>query len=83
MSNTDLKVGLLGGGSWGTTVASLTARNAAITLWASDENTVHEVNTNHTNEKYLPGARLSPRLIATADIKEAVAPMDVIIMGIP
>lgn len=83
MGNTDLKVGLLGGGSWGTTVASLTARNAAITLWARDEHTVREVNDKHTNEKYLPGAKLSPRLIATSDIKEAVAPMDVIIMGIP
>ena len=37
MVSTDLKVGLLGGGSWGTTVASLTARNAHITLWARDE----------------------------------------------
>jgi len=83
VGNTDLKVGLLGGGSWGTTVASLTARNAAITLWARDEHTVREVNDKHTNEKYLPGAKLSPRLIATSDIKEAVAPMDVIIMGIP
>lgn len=83
MGNTDLKVGLLGGGSWGTTVASLTARNAAITLWARDEGTVKEVNEKHTNEKYLPGAKLSPRLTATNDIKEAVAPMDVIVMGIP
>ena len=29
-----LKVGLLGGGSWGTTVASLVARNAPALLWA-------------------------------------------------
>lgn len=83
MGNTDLKVGLLGGGSWGTTVASLTARNASITLWARDQSTVDEVNQNHTNEKYLPGAKLSPRLIATNNIEAAVAPMDVIVMGIP
>ncbi len=83
MANTDLKVGLLGGGSWGTTVASLTARNASITLWARDKATVNEINGEHTNEKYLPGAKLSPRLVATNNIEEAVAPMDVIVMGIP
>ena len=79
MVSTDLKVGLLGGGSWGTTVASLTARNAHITLWARDELTVNEINQKHTNEKYLPGAKLSPSLIATNNIEEAVAPMDVIV----
>ena len=83
MVSTDLKVGLLGGGSWGTTVASLTARNAHITLWARDELTVNEINQKHTNEKYLPGAKLSPSLMATNNIEEAVAPMDVIVMGIP
>ncbi|MFN5819940.1 MAG: hypothetical protein ACK44Y_05840, partial [Novosphingobium sp.] len=33
----ELKVGLLGGGSWGTTVASLVARNAPTTLWARSQ----------------------------------------------
>ena len=28
------KVGILGGGSWGTTVAALVSRNAPVTLWA-------------------------------------------------
>ncbi len=31
-----LKVALLGGGSWGTTAASLTARNSPTTMWARD-----------------------------------------------
>ena len=78
-----LKVGLLGGGSWGTTVASLVARNAPIILWARDAATVEEINTRHSNEKYLPGVRLPKKLRATADIAEAVANVDVLIMGIP
>lgn len=79
----NLKVGLLGGGSWGTTVASLVARNAAITLWARDAGTVAEINGSHTNKKYLPDAGLPEALWATCDIEEAVAPMDVIVVGIP
>jgi glycerol-3-phosphate dehydrogenase (NAD(P)+) len=81
--STELKVGLLGGGSWGTTVASLVTRNASIKLWARDAAAVSEINEQHTNERYLPGARLPIKLIATNDIEEAVAPKDVIVMGIP
>jgi glycerol-3-phosphate dehydrogenase (NAD(P)+) len=80
---TNLKVGLLGGGSWGTTVASLVARNAPVTLWARNAETVAEINNKHTNETYLPGAILPERLYATNDIAEAVSSADVIIMGIP
>jgi glycerol-3-phosphate dehydrogenase (NAD(P)+) len=79
----NLKAALLGGGSWGTTVASLIARNAPVTLWARDEATVTEINTEHSNSKYLPGARLNSKLVATGSIEEAVASCDVLVMGIP
>ena len=78
----NLKSALLGGGSWGTTVASLIARNAPVTLWARDEATVTEINTKHSNSKYLPGARLNSRLVATSSIEEAVASCDVLVMGV-
>ena len=81
--STGLKVGLLGGGSWGTTVAALVARNASIKLWARDQATVLEINEQNSNARYLPGARLPAKLTATDAIEEAVAPMDVIVMGIP
>ena len=78
-----LKVGLLGGGSWGTTVASLVARNAPTTLWARNAQTVEEINTSHSNEKYLPGAILRRSLVATDSIGDCVANADVVVMGIP
>ena len=78
-----LNVGLLGGGSWGTTVASLTARNCPTKIWARDVATVHEINQHHRNEKYLPGADLTPSLKAFSSIKETVEDADVIVMGIP
>ncbi|MEM9778072.1 MAG: NAD(P)-binding domain-containing protein, partial [Chloroflexota bacterium] len=79
----NLKVGLLGGGSWGTTVASLTSRNADTTIWARNPDTVREINTHHTNEKYLPGAKLYQNLKAAETIKDTVKDADVIVMGIP
>jgi glycerol-3-phosphate dehydrogenase (NAD(P)+) len=78
-----LEVGLLGGGSWGTTVAALVSRNAPVTLWARNPDTVAEINGEHSNERYLPGATLPEELVATNDIAQAVSSSDVIIMGIP
>jgi len=78
-----LKVGLLGGGSWGTTVASLVARNTDVVLWARDESTVEEINQHHTNRKYLPDATLPANLRASSSIEEAVSGIDVLIMGVP
>ena len=79
----NLKAGLLGGGSWGTTVASLIARNAPVTIWARCADTVREINEDHRNSKYLPGATLNSKLVATGSIEEAVAGCDVLVMGVP
>ena len=78
-----LRIGLLGGGSWGTTVASLTARNSPTLMWARDAKSVEDINRHHRNEKYLPGATLNESLRATTSIKDAVKDADVIIMGVP
>jgi glycerol-3-phosphate dehydrogenase (NAD(P)+) len=78
-----LNVALLGGGSWGTTVASITSKNSHTTLWARNEETVREINEHHTNSKYLPGALLHRDLKATSSIEEAVRNADVLVMGIP
>lgn len=78
-----LKVGLLGGGSWGTTVAAVVSRNAPITLWARDAETVEGINRDHENRKYLPGIKLPSALGATQDMAEVVAGADVLIMGVP
>ncbi len=78
-----LQVGLVGGGSWGTTVASIVARNTSITMWARNEETVKEINKKHTNKKYLPDARLPKHLKASHDLKEVVGDADVLIMGVP
>ena len=78
-----LKIALLGGGSWGTAVASLTSRNNPTILWARDPQSVDDINTNHQNQKYLPDVLLHENLRATMSLETAVSQADVIIMGIP
>lgn len=78
-----IRAAILGGGSWGTTVASLVARNVPAILWARSQETVDDINNNHSNERYLPGCRLTQALRATSSIEEAVRGADVVIMGVP
>lgn len=78
-----LRTALIGGGSWGTTVASLTARNSPTVIWARDEHSVTDINLNHRNEKYLPGANLHESLRATTSLQEALQDADVVVMGVP
>ena len=37
------KIAVIGAGSWGTTVAALTSRNAPTTLWARSSDVAREV----------------------------------------
>ena len=79
----DLRVSVLGGGSWGPTIAQGLAARAPITLWARDPATVAEIARGRTNSRYLPGVTLSSRLRVTANISEAAASADVLVFGVP
>jgi len=78
-----IKVGVIGGGSWGTTVAHLAAHNAPTTLWARRPETCEDINRDHMNRAYLDGYQLHPDLRADADLAAVVGPSDVIVMGVP
>lgn len=78
-----MRVTVLGAGSWGTTVASLTSARNDTTLWARNDEVVLEINERHTNDRYLSGFHLSESLTATADLEKAVANADVLVVGVP
>jgi glycerol-3-phosphate dehydrogenase (NAD(P)+) len=78
-----MKVTVLGAGSWGTTVATIASRTNQTVLWARSEDTVTEINRDHTNNAYLSGFQLPTRLRATSDLEEAASTCDVLIVGVP
>lgn len=78
-----VQVTVLGSGSWGTTLASLTAGNTPTLLWARDPDTAAEITTERTNSRYLGDRQLSPKLDATADLEKAVSTADVLVVGVP
>lgn len=79
----NLKVSVLGAGSFGTTMAHVIARNAPTLIWCRRPETAEEINREHTNAAYLPDAPLAESLRATADLEEAVKSADVVVMGVP
>lgn len=78
-----VQVSVLGGGSWGTTVATLAAQNTPTLLWARDPRTAEEINTDHRNSRYLEDRPLTPSLRATSDLREAAEHADVLVVGVP
>jgi len=78
-----VRVAVLGAGSWGTTMASLVAPRHPTVLWARDAEVARAVNDDHVNPAYLPGFDLAPQLGATADLAEAVASADLLVVGVP
>jgi glycerol-3-phosphate dehydrogenase (NAD(P)+) len=68
------KIAVLGGGAWGTALATTVLRAGHdCALWARDGETVAAINSRHENPRYLPGIALDPALAATADLDAALA----------
>ena len=79
----EIRVAVVGAGSWGTTVASLAAANTPTVLWARRPELAEQIHTEHVNVDYLPSFRLPEALECTADLEQAVRPADVVVMGVP
>jgi len=77
------KISVLGGGSWGTTTASVISRQCNAVLWARDAQIVDEINQDHTNTRYLPDATLHPKLTATTALNVAVEHADAVLIAVP
>ncbi len=78
------RVGVLGAGSWGTTLADLLARKGhEVRLWAYEAEVVESINRRHVNELFLTGKSLDPRLVACSDPFEAVEGVPLILSAAP
>jgi glycerol-3-phosphate dehydrogenase (NAD(P)+) len=77
-------IGVLGAGSWGTTLANLLATAGHdVRLWAYEAEVVEAVNRDHQNPVFLPGRPLDPRLQATADPTVAIRSAECVLAVTP
>ena len=64
-----MRIGVIGGGAWGTALAQVAARGGQpVTLWAREAEVVSAINASHENSVFLRGVPLSDTIHATADL---------------
>jgi len=77
------RVGVIGGGAWGTALAQVCARKGLeVTVWAREPEVVAAINESHANPMFLPGVALDPAIRATA-APEGLAGADLILAVAP
>ena len=81
--STEIRVAVIGAGSWGTTVAALASVNTPTLLWARRPQLADQINAARVNPDYLPSFTLPDPLRATPSLEEAVCDADVVVMAVP
>lgn len=66
-----MKLGVIGGGAWGTALAQVAATGGRETLlWAMEAEVVDAINAGHENPLFLSGVALSKSIRATANLSD-------------
>lgn len=75
---------VLGEGAWGTAIATVLAHNGyKVKLWCHDPVVMRAIETDHTNERYLPGIALSSFIEPTTSLDDALSSSEFIFEAIP
>jgi len=78
-----MKIGVLGGGAWGTALAQVAAQGGApVILWAREPEVVAAINATHENPLFLAGVTLSPGVHATGSLGD-LASCDALLVVVP
>lgn len=78
------KVGVIGGGAFGTAMACVLRRGGNdVRLWAREAEVADAINREGTNPHFLAGVPLDRRIVATTDLAEAAEGRDFILMAVP
>lgn len=64
----NMRIGVIGGGAWGTALAQVAAAGGEILLWAREPEVVDGINRRHENGLFLPGILLDHAIKATDDL---------------
>jgi len=78
------KVTVFGAGAWGSTMAQvLSDAGNDVLLWGRSEEVISEINSAHTNEKYLDKHELPATISATTDLAQAFQYSQLYVLAIP
>ena len=78
------KIGVIGGGAFGTAMACVMRRSRhEIALWAREPEVAAAINKDSLNPLFLPGIRLAAGIVATNDLGRATAGADFLVLAPP
>lgn len=79
-----MKIGVLGGGSWGTTLAILLyEKGLSIKIWEFSDEQVAIINQKRENVRFLPGIFIPEEIEITSCLEDVVKEAEVIVIAIP
>jgi glycerol-3-phosphate dehydrogenase (NAD(P)+) len=83
-ANGDLKIAVLGGGSWGTALAVLLdERGQRVSVWEFFPERAEAMKKSRENKAMLPGIEIPESVSITSDMAEAVPGSDIVLLVVP
>ena len=81
----DIKeVSVIGAGGWGTTLANLAAQKTGkVKLWVRERVVFDQVIQFRENKEFLPGIKLSEKIVPVMSYEEALHKTDLVILAVP
>ena len=78
------KIGVIGGGSWGTALAILLSnKNHEVNIWIRNKKQLKDMTMFRENKKYLPNVMIPHKMNVTDDIHKAIHGKDLLVLAIP
>ena len=78
------KIGVIGAGAWGTTLANLLAEKGfGVDLWVREEEVYHQIKGERVNRVFLPNMELVHQLNPVRSYEEALGEKDLILLVVP
>ena len=79
-----MRIGIIGAGSFGTTLAKLWSdAGHKVTLWAREEEVVKSINEVHRNCLFYPEVELNENVIGTSELTECLTRRDALVLAVP
>ena len=80
----NVRLAVVGGGSWGTALANLLAcKGYAVDFWVYEPELCNQIKETRENSYFLPGVRLSENLYPSNDLPQVVSRKDVVLLVCP
>lgn len=78
-----MRIGVIGGGAWGTALAQVAARGGEdVLLWAREPEVIASINHTHENSRFLAGISLPASIRATGSLGDLAA-CDALLVVVP